>query len=253
MRQNPLKARLLAGETVFGCFVRYPDPTLAEFLGYTGWDFLMFDGEHGTLEPRDAENLVRSAELRGVTPIIRVPTNMPATILRLLDTGAAGVHVPWVNTAAEAEAAVRSIKYYPRGIRGLAGVRASDYGQAGSLADYVATANRETLTIIHVETAEAVEHLPEIAQIDGIDVLFIGPTDLSHSLGLPGQPNHPTVQETISRIIDIVSKTPKALGILAPTVQAAVHWKQRGIRYIATGLEAVVAPAIKSWLAEARG
>src|SRR5258706_9990181 len=154
MRPNAAKARLKAGEAIFGCFVRYPDAGLVEVLGYQPWDFIVFDGEHGTLEPRDCENMVRAAELRGVTPIVRVTTNLPPIILRFMDSGAQGLHVPWVNSAAEAENVVRSVKYYPRGIRGLAGVRAADYGQSISFAEYVEQANRETLISIHIETVE---------------------------------------------------------------------------------------------------
>lgn len=252
MKINATKAKLKAGGTVHGLFVRYPDASLAEVLGYQPWDFLMFDGEHGTLEPRDAENLVRAAELRGVTPIIRVPTNLPPVILRLLDTGAQGLHVPWVNSGPEAEAAVRAVKYQPRGIRGLAGVRAADYGQAGSLADYVQQANAETLVVIHIETIEAVERLPDIVSIDGIDVIFIGPTDLSHSLGVPGQPQHPTVQAAMQRIIDGVARTDKALGILVPTAAAARQWQERGARYIATTIESILCPAAAEYLRTVR-
>src|SRR5205085_12142083 len=143
-------AKLKAGQTVYGCFLRYADPTLAEVLGYQGWDFLMFDGEHAPLAERECENLVRAAELRGVTPLVRVPTNQPAVILRYLDPGAQGLHVPWINTAAEAEAAVRAVKYQPRGMRGLAAVRAAAYGLAGSLAEYVQAANDQTLIVLHI-------------------------------------------------------------------------------------------------------
>lgn len=252
MRKNTTKAKLKAGETVFGCFVRYPDATLVEVLCYQPWDFLLFDGEHGTIEPRDCENMVRAAELRGVTPLVRVPTNQPPIILRYLDTGAHGLHVPWVNSGAEAEAAVRSVKYQPRGIRGLAGVRAADFGQAAPLAEYVKTANEETLVIIHIETAEAVDRLPEILAIEGVDVIFIGPTDLSHSLGAPGQPQNPTVQAHMQRVVDQVAKTDKALGILVQNAASARQWRERGARYIATGMEAVLAPAVREYLSAVR-
>ncbi len=252
MRTNNTKAKLKAGETVYGLFVRYPDASLAEVLGYQPWDFLMFDGEHGTLEPRDAENLVRAAELRGVTPIIRVPTNQPHVILRLLDSGAGGLHVPWVNTAAEAEAAVRSIKYHPRGIRGLAGVRAANFGQAEPLAEYVRQANAETLVVIHIETIDAVRQLPAIVAIDDIDVIFIGPTDLSHSLGAPGQPQHPAVQAAMQEIVDLVTPTDKALGILVPNAASARQWRERGARYIATTIESILSPAAAEYLKTAR-
>ena len=252
MKTNTTKAKLKAGETVFGCFVRYPDASLVEVMGYQGWDFLVFDGEHGTLEPRDCEHLVRAAELRGVTPVVRVPTNQPPAILRLMDTGPQGVHVPWVNSAAEAEAAVRSVKYYPRGIRGLAGIRAADYGQAAALGDYVREANEQTLVAIHIETADAVDRLSEIVAIDGLDVIFIGPMDLSHSLGVPGQPQHPTVQAAMQRIVDAVAQTELALGILVGSAAAAREWRQRGARYITTTFEAILRPAADEYLQAVR-
>jgi 4-hydroxy-2-oxoheptanedioate aldolase len=252
MRTNTAKAKLKAGETIFGCFIRYPDASLVEVVGYQPWDFLVFDGEHGVLEPRDCENMVRAAELRGVTPIVRVPTNLPPQILRLMDTGPLGLHVPWVNSAAEADAAVRSVKYHPRGIRGLAGVRAADYGQAGSLGDYTQRANAETLVVIHIETAEAVERAGEIAAVDGVDVIFIGPTDLSQSLGVPGQPQHPDVLAAIGKVIQSVSQTSAALGIMVPNVAAARQWRARGMRYIAIGMENILAPAAREYLKTVR-
>jgi 4-hydroxy-2-oxoheptanedioate aldolase len=252
MRTNTAKAKLKAGETIFGCFIRYPDASLVEVVGYQPWDFLVFDGEHGVLEPRDCENMVRAAELRGVTPIVRVPTNLPPQILRLMDTGPLGLHVPWVNSAAEADAAVRSVKYYPRGIRGLAGVRAADFGQAGSLGDYTQQANAETMIVVHIETAEAVECTGEIAAVDGIDVVFIGPTDLSQSLGVPGQTQHPTVLAAIDKIIAAVAGSKAALGIMVPNVAAARQWRARGARYIAIGMENILAPAAREYLKAAR-
>lgn len=252
MKPNRTKARLKAGETVLGCFVRYPDATLIEVLGYQPWDFLVFDGEHGVVEPRDVEQLVRAAELRGVTPIARVPTNQPWIILRNLDTGAQGVHVPWVNTAAEAEAVVRSVKYGPRGIRGLAGVRAADYGQAGSLGDYVKQANEQTLVVVHVETADAVRQLPEMVKIPDIDVIFIGPTDLSHSYGAPGNPQHPDVQAAMKQIADVVLPSDKALGIMVANADGARTWRERGARYITITVENLLTPAVKDYLGKVR-
>jgi 4-hydroxy-2-oxoheptanedioate aldolase len=252
LRPNTLKAKLKAGETVFGCFTRYPDPTLAEVLSYQGWDFLVFDGEHGVIEPRDCENMVRAAELHDVTPIVRVTTNLAPVILRYMDSGAHGLHVPWVNTGAEAEAVVRSVKYHPRGIRGLAGVRAADYGQRGPLGEYVRQANAETLVVIHIETIEAVERLPEIVAVEGLDVIFIGPTDLSHSLGVPGEVQHPTVQAAMQRVIDAVAGTDMALGVMAFNAQGAREWRERGARYITIGLESLLAPAMRGYLKTVR-
>lgn len=252
MKPNTTKAKLKSGGTVFGCFVRYPQASLIEVLGYQAWDFLLADAEHGTIQPADLENMVRAAELRGVTSMVRVTTNQPSIILRFMDTGVQGLHVPWVNSAAEAEAAVRSVKYYPRGIRGLAGVRASDYAQAIPMSEYVQQANAETLVVLQIETAAGIEALPEIVKISDIDVIFIGPTDLSQSLGFPGQPQHPTVQAGMQRIIDAVVGTDKALGIMVSSAAAAKEWQQRGARYIAIGLESLLGPAARDYLRAAR-
>lgn len=252
MLRNLTKAKLQAGETVLGCFVRYPSASFVEVLGYQGWDFLVLDGEHGTLTPEDCENMVRAAELRDVTPIIRVTTNQPPIILRFMDTGAQGLHVPWVNSAVEAEAAVRAVKYQPRGIRGLAGVRAADYGQASPLGEYVKQANEETLVVLQVESAEAVDQLPDIISTDGVDVVFIGPTDLSHSLGVPGQSDHPAVQEALERIVEIVEPSQAALGTMAVTQEAAKLWLDRGARYLTVTSESLVQRASHEYLRNVR-
>jgi 4-hydroxy-2-oxoheptanedioate aldolase len=248
LQKNVLKAKLKQGEAVFGCFFRYADPSLVDFLGFQGWDFFVFDGEHGTLQPRECENLVRAAELRGVTPLIRMTTNDPPTILRYLDTGAQGGHVPWVNSAAEAEKAVQSFKYYPRGLRGLAGVRAAEYGQRDPLGVYIKQANAETLVIIHIETMEAVENISDIIAVDGVDVIFIGPTDLSHSLGVPGQLDDPNVQAAIDHVVDVVKGAAPALGTFVGSAAAARSWVDRGAQYLATGFEALVGPACRAYL-----
>ena len=248
MRHNSTREKLRKGETVYGCFVRYPNAALVEVLGYCGWDFIVFDGEHGSIEVADCEQMVRAAELQGVTPIVRVPVNQPHIILRFLDTGAQGLHVPMVRTAADAEALVKSVKYQPRGSRGLAAVRAADYGQKVPLGEYIGQANAETLVVAHIETADSVACLPEIIRVDGLDVAFLGPTDLSNSLGIPGQMKHPEFEATCQRFLDALSGSSVALGIMVPNVEAARLWRARGARYITIGLEGVLLPACRSYL-----
>lgn len=252
MRTNTTKAKLKAGQTVFGCFLRYPDPGLAEMLGYQEWDFFVFDGEHGSLEPRDCENLVRTAELNEVTPIVRVTTNLASIILRFMDTGVQGLHVPLVNSAVEAEKAVRAVKYQPLGTRGLAGVRAADYAQAIPLSEYTQQANAETLVVVQIETAEAVKHLSEIVAVEGLDVVFIGPTDLSHSLGVTGQMEHPKMKAAVEEIVQMVEQSKAALGTLVPSAKAARVWCDRGARYITVTFESLLSPAIQHYLRSVR-
>ena len=253
MRHNTTKEKLKNGGTVYGCFVRYPNATLVEVLGYCGWDFIVFDGEHGTIEPADCEQMVRAAELQGVTPIIRVPVNQPHIILRFLDTGAQGLHVPMVRTAADAEALVRSVKYQPRGSRGLAAVRAADFAQRAPFVDYVAQANAETLVVAHIETEDSVACLRQIAAVDGLDVAFLGPTDLSNSLGIPGQLKHPKFEAIWRQFLDALSGSSVALGIMVPNAETARIWRDRGARYIAIAFESVLNPACRGYLGEVRG
>ncbi len=252
MLKNTTKAKLIAGETVHGCFLKYPQPALAEILALAGFDFVLFDGEHGTLEPSEIENLVRAVELRGATPLARVTTNQPQIILRYLDTGLHGVQVPWVNTTEDVERAVQSSKYGPRGVRGLAGGRASDWGLSESIADYTARANRETMLIVHIETADAVELVEEYVEVDGVDVLFLGPTDLSHSLGHPGQVDHPDVQAAMQHVAEVVVSSDKALGIYAGTAEFAKKWQGFGARYIATGVEEFLLRGLRTYLDDVR-
>ena len=169
-----------------------------------------------------------------------------------MDTGAQGLHIPMVNSAADAERAVQSVKYHPRGTRGLASVRAADYAQAAPFQDYIQQANRETLVIVHIETAEAVENLREIVAVEGVDVVFIGPTDLSHSLGVAGQMDHPSLQHAMNRITETVGESEAALGILVGNAQAAQQWRERGARYIAVTFESLLTPAVKTYLSTVR-
>jgi 4-hydroxy-2-oxoheptanedioate aldolase len=249
---NTTKAKLKAGETVYGCFVRYPSATLVEVMAYQPLDFIVFDGEHGNIEPADCENMVRAAELRGVTPLIRVTTNQPHIILRYMDTGAQGLHVPWINTGEEAEAVMRSVKYGPRGIRGLAGTRAVDFAQTVPFGEAVQKVNAESLVAIHIETIQAVDALPDILAVEGIDVIFIGPTDLSHSLGVPGNVGHPSVQQAIDRIVDAVNGSNAALGIMVGNSKAAREWKDRGARYITVTFESMFVPTLRDYLTAVR-
>ncbi len=252
MIHNTTKQRLQEGQTVVGCFYPYADANLAEYLALLGWDFLVFDGEHGPLEASDFHDLSRAAEVRGVTPIARVATNQTHLILRALDSGAHGVHVPWVNSAEEAEAVVRAVKYQPKGIRGLAGVRAADWGFTEPLADYVVRANRETLVVVHVETAEAVNRIDDLVAVDGVDVLFIGPSDLSHSLGVTGQVNHPAMREALDRVAAAVVGSGTALGIMAKAPAMAEEWRERGATYITTSLNSLFQPDAQRYVAALR-
>lgn len=250
--ENHAKHRLGAGETIVGCFLRYSNATLAEFIALGGWDFLVLDAEHGTLVPRDLEDLSRACELHGVTPVVRVTTNDPSTILRFLDAGAYGMHVPWIDSAAAAEAAVQAAKYQPRGSRGLAATRSASFAMQEPIGDYVRQSNEETLVVVQVETAEGVANVEELVEVDGVDVVFIGPTDLAHSLGHVGDPSHPEVQAAMDRIAEVVTASDKALGIFVGSPADALVWRERGARYLTTGLEPLLSGGMRNYLETVR-
>lgn len=254
VKANRAKAKLNAGETLIGTYVRHRDCGMAEILCYLGFDFLLFDSEHGPIAEADAENLARACEPTDCTPLIRVNTNMPSMIGRNLDTGMQGVQIPMVNTEEEARAAMRAAKYQPIGARGLAAARAAHFGQLQPFTyqDHIEKSNRETMLIVQVETPQAIENLPRIVEVPHIDVIFIGPTDLSNSLGHPGDFKHPDVQRAFNRIVEIVSKSDKKLGILAATPEAVIDWKHRGARYIMTVFEAILGPAVRNFLSTVR-
>jgi 4-hydroxy-2-oxoheptanedioate aldolase len=251
---NNAKAKLKSGGTVLGTYVRHPDTGIAEILCYLGYDFLMFDGEHAPIGERECENLARVCELTGVTGISRVPSNLPWMIARTLDTGIQGIQIPMVNSAAEARAAVQAAKYAPVGSRGLAGSRAANYGQLlpFSYPAHIAKSNAESMVIVQVETPAAMEALPEMVEIPEIDVIFIGPTDLSLALGHPGDFTHPDVQAAFRQITAVVAKSDKALGVLAATTEASLEWRDRGARYIMGVFEAIMGPAIRDYLKAVR-
>lgn len=245
MIENSTKERLLGGEVVLGCFVRSPDANFAEYVATGAWDFLVFDGEHGSVDPTDVAGLARACETRGVTPVVRVSASHPALVLRVLDAGVAGVHFPWINSPEEARSAVSYTKYAPLGIRGLAGNRSTDWSVSP---EATARANHETLTVVQIETREAVENIEELCAVDGVDVLFIGPTDLSQSLGVPGDLAHPSVVSAMEEVATAVRDSGKVLGLYAGTPEAALRGIELGARYVATGVEALLGRAMASFI-----
>jgi 4-hydroxy-2-oxoheptanedioate aldolase len=252
MNTNIVKEKLADGEVVIGSFVYIPSSKLTEIIGLIGFDFVVIDMEHGPVDIETAEDMVRAAEWAGVTPIIRATHNTPHLILRALDTGAMGVHVPEINDIEGARALVASVKYRPEGDRGLAGVRASRYGMRGPLAEYPAAANRATMAIAHIESVTAVENLDDLLSVDGIDVYFIGPTDLSNSLNIPGQTKDPRVVDLVEQTIERITAAGKTAGTIAADPQTARRYIDLGVRYLATHAIKHMVDGSKKFIEEVR-
>jgi 2-keto-3-deoxy-L-rhamnonate aldolase RhmA len=247
-----MKQKLRAGEPVFGVSVMIPSPQIVEMIGAAGFDWVLLDCEHGTLTLESVELMAMAAEACGITAIARPKSNSAGHILQVLDRGAMGVQVPHVNTAAEAREAIAAVKFHPAGRRSLAaGTRAANYDAQGSLAEYVMAANEATLIAIQLEDQAAIDHIDELLQVEGIDVFFIGPSDLSQSMGHPGNPKAPAVAQAINaslRKMVAAGRTP-GMPATAENVRAVLD---QGVRYIYTHLPRLLAGSARDYLAKAR-
>jgi 4-hydroxy-2-oxoheptanedioate aldolase len=252
MRRNLTREKLAQGQPALGCFLRYPDAGLAELLALQGLDFVVFDGEHGTLTPQACEHLARAVELHGVTPAVRVEENDAASLLRYLDAGALICHVPGVESREDALRAVRAVKFRPHGDRGLSASRASGFGARDGYPAYIEAANRETQVVAHIESAAGVAAVDEIAQVDGIDVLLVGTLDLSHDLGCPGELEHPDVRAGVERIAAAAAASGQVLGAVAGDARSVELWTERGARYVLATVESFIAPGVARFLSAGR-
>jgi 4-hydroxy-2-oxoheptanedioate aldolase len=253
MQENLMKKKFAAGEPAFGLSVMIPSPQIVESAAGMGFDWVLIDCEHGTVGLETMELMIMAAEASGVTPIVRPRTNAAADILQAMDRGAQGVQIPHINTADEARAAVAAVKFHPQGSRGLAaGTRASGYGFTGSMGGFVEEANRRTLVCVQLEDEAALPNVEEILDVEGVDVFFIGPSDLSQSMGHPGNPKAPSVaraiEDTLAKIV-AAKKTP-GMPATADAVQGVLS---KGVRYIYTHLPVVLKTGAQAYFKAAKG
>jgi 2-keto-3-deoxy-L-rhamnonate aldolase RhmA len=252
VRPNATKAKLARGEVVVGVFVAIAAPALVELCGTAGFDYVLIDAEHGPIDVSECENLVRAADAVGITPLVRVPSHEPKTILRYLDTGAQGIMAPNVSSASSARGVVRATRYAPLGERGLGPGRAAGFGQEMSLAEYARHANENLLLIAQLEHIDALTNLSEILDVDGIDAFEIGLADLSQSMGLPGQTSHPEVQGVVDKLVAGVLGAGRVIGDSAADRASAASLIEQGYRMIDTGFTGVATRALKGLVVEIR-
>ena len=239
MVMNKLKERLSRGEASIGTLIASGSPDIVEIAALAGFHFAVIDCEHSFYGPEKTQHMVRAAEFRGITPIIRIPNAMEFHILHYLDIGAHGIQVPQVNHAQTARDIVRYAKYFPEGERGIAFPRAADYGMT-NLSEYFAYENEQTLIIAHCENQACLDDLEDICQIPGIDVVFLGPYDMSQSLGVIGQVTHQKVEDAAKKVLEVTKKYNKIAGIHAGSGAAAKERKKQGFQYITVGLDTVL-------------
>ncbi len=233
---NTFKQKLKEGKPVFGPFMKSTDPAFIEIAAYSGFDFVILDMEHGPAGFPELQNLIRAALLSNVIPIVRTPGLAEESISKPLDLGALGVQVPQVTSGEMAEACIEAARFFPQGNRGVCRfVRAADYSSLPR-EEYFRKAN-ESLVIIQLEGKEAMMDIDNILKIEGIDIVFIGPYDLSQSLGLPGQVNHPEVLEAMNNIVVRARSAGKVVGTFTDTPQAAEMWKKAGVQYLSYSVD----------------
>lgn len=221
---------------MLGIFSKTTDSNFVEAAGYAGLDFIILDQEHGPASLEMLHNHVRAAKMSGMQAFIRVPVNAPHYISAALDTGADGIVVPNISSYEEAMAAVNAARFYPHGMRGVCRfVRAANFGTKEKTS-YFKEANSKTI-ILQVEGKKGVESLNEILSIEEFDVLFVGPYDLSQSVGHPGEIQHPDVLNLIEEIVTQVSKTKKTLGTFADNIEVAREFSNSGFSLIAYSVD----------------
>lgn len=221
---------------VVGPFMKTSDPAFVESAGYAGMDFVILDMEHGPVGIESMQNNIRAAQLSGLLAVVRVPSISEEAIGKALDIGAAAVQVPQITCAEDAEKAVCMAKFHPAGERGVCRfVRAANYSNLPR-GEYFKTAN-ESLVIIQLEGAKAIENLDAILMVEGVDIVFIGPYDLSQSFGVPGEVTHPVVVEQMEKIVKTARSKGVVVGVFADTPETAKMWKEAGVQYIAYSVD----------------
>jgi len=229
------RERLKKGDVLTGVFCKTTAPEFIEIIGHAGFDFCILDMEHGPAQPETLQNLIRAAEVSGVLPIVRTRDRSPESVAQPLDLGAAGIEVPQVGSRAEAEAVLDAAKFAPAGHRGVCRfVRAAKFSALNRDA-YFAEANT-ALVILQLEGTHLAEY-EKIAELPGVDILFIGPYDLSQALGIPGKIEDPRVLEEMRKIIAVAKRKGKTIGVFADTLPQAQRWIAAGVQYIAYSVD----------------
>lgn len=236
MVEHDLRGRMAGGETIYGMFLNSGCVALAEIAALAGMEVVLIDSEHGPTGPVENQLLIQAVEQRGGVPLVRVPNSGRDTILKMLDVGAHGILVPRVNTAEEARRVAQAARYYPQGDRGVASTRASDYGFT-PLQEYFQRANRRNLVAVQCEDIACLPELDAIAATEGIDMIFVGPYDLSASMGAPGQVAYPFIRETVDAVLDTVRRHGKLAGIFTKDPEEARAYARRGMDLVIVGTD----------------
>lgn len=249
---NDFRNRAVGGAGLIGTFAAIPHPVAVEVTAASGVDFVCIDWEHAQIARDAIENLVRAADVHQVPAMVRVPGHASEAIAAALDSGARGVLVPRVSTAAQAQAAVKASRYPPLGERGVGPGRAQGYGYR--IFDYLASANEEVIVAVQVETAEGLSNADAIAATDGVDVVFVGPGDLSVSIDAMGPAGAAKLEQAIEGIIAAALAHGKTAGIFCARPEDAGRWAAKGVSFFILASDTMfLGTAAVAGIAAARG
>lgn len=254
MQPNTVKERVLRGELAIGAQINIPSPELVEFCGLLGFEFIFIDAEHGPIWWNDCQSLVRACDAKNIGSIVRVPKLDHSIIAKYLETGVQGVAIPHINTAEQAEAAVKASRYAPLGCRGCdeGASRSSEYGLFLTGEEYFHQANREIMVAVWVEETEGMRNLDEILQVEGVDAVNLGPGDLALSMGLPGRSDHPDVQAWVAEGRKKILESGKVLFAEPADAVAARKAILEGARLVSTSVARLWTNATRAYLQELR-
>jgi 4-hydroxy-2-oxoheptanedioate aldolase len=229
-----IRDRVLRGELMFGIGANLGSSLTVEMIGRSGFDWTWIDCEHGAGDYSELIGQIQAASINDAAPIVRIAWNEAPRFKRVLDLGAAGIMVPYVNTAEEATQAAEAMRYPPEGVRGVSKFNRS-CGFGRDFDEYFPNANNNLLTVVQIETGTAVENAAEIAAVHGVDVLFIGPLDLSVNLGIAQQYEHERFVEAMECVAAACKTHEKAAGILAPNLDYLPQWIDKGFTFFVVG------------------
>ena len=250
--RDTIRRRILDGETLFGAWTDLASPLAAEISGRAGYDWCVIDMEHGAVTEADLLAVLLAVEVSGAAALVRPPSGERLRIGRALDLGAAGIVVPQLHSAADAAEAITFLRYPPAGRRGVAlRTRGGKLGTLGHAE--IRSVNDELVGIVQIESPGALGEVDAIAATDGVDVLFVGPADLSHSLGIPGQFTNPTYTDALDAVVTACRRHGKSPGILLYDHASLGPHLERGFRFVGVGSEShFVAVGAAAALAAAR-
>lgn len=233
MKPNPLRAKLRAGEAVYGTMIQDTrSPSIGQIMARAGCDFVFFDMEHGPFDLAAIADMIKVTRLEGLTPLVRVPGDAYEWLVRPMDAGAMGIMVPRVESRRQVELIIERTMYPPKGVRGLSADKGHNDFQAEGMWAFAEQANKENLIILQIEQAEAVEHIDDLLSVEGVGAAVLGPNDLAMSMGIRSKDTLAALEPAIQQVLDSAKKHDLPCGIHIGNLDWLIEWQRRGMQII---------------------